>query len=78
VIANEVLISEKCVIDSSIIAQGAKIGAGCVIKNSVVADFVELAAGSVLINDSRIWPDQKVAKIELNNQTVPTNPYWGI
>ena len=78
VIANDVLISEKCVIESSIIAKGAKIGAGCVIKNSVVADFVELAAGSVLINDSKIWPDQKVAKIELNNQTVPTNPDWGI
>jgi len=78
VISNEVLVSEKCDIDSSIIAKGAKIGAGCVIRNSVVADYVELAAGSVLINDSRIWPDQKVAKIELNNQTVPTNPDWGI
>jgi hypothetical protein len=49
-----------------------------VIKNSVVADFVELAAGSVLDNDARIWPDQKVAKIELNNQTLPENPDWGI
>ena len=72
------MVAEKCVIESSIIARGAKIGAGCVIKNSVVADAVELAAGSVLINDSRIWPDQKVAKIELNNQTIPTNPDWGI
>jgi mannose-1-phosphate guanylyltransferase len=78
VISNDVLVAEKCVIDSSIIAKGAKIGAGCVIKNSVVADAVELAAGSVLINDSRIWPDQKVAKIELNNQTLPANPDWGI
>ena len=78
VIARDVLVAEKCVIEASIIAQGAKIGAGCVIKNSVVADFVELAAGSVLTNDARIWPDQKVAKIELNNQTIPTNPDWGI
>ena len=78
VISNDVVIAEKCVIESSIIAKGAKIGAGCVIKNSVVADSVELAAGSVLVNDSRIWPDQKVAQIELNNQTVPTNPDWGI
>jgi mannose-1-phosphate guanylyltransferase len=78
VISNDVFVAEKCVIESSIIAKGAKIGAGCVVKNSVVADAVELAAGSVLINDSRIWPDQKVAKIELNNQTIPTNPDWGI
>jgi mannose-1-phosphate guanylyltransferase len=78
VISNDVLVAEKCVIESSIIAKGAKIGAGCVIKNSVVADAVELAAGSVLINDSRIWPGQKVAKIELNNQTIPVNPDWGI
>lgn len=77
VILNEVTVGKKSVIESSIIARGAKIGEGCVIKNSVVADFVELAAGSVLINDSRIWPDQKVAKIELNNQTIPTNPDWG-
>jgi mannose-1-phosphate guanylyltransferase len=78
VIANDVLVAEKCVIESSIIAKDAKIGAACVIKNSVVADAVELAAGSVLINDSRIWPDQKVAQIQLNNQTVPTSPDWGI
>ena len=77
-IARDVLVAEKCVIEASIIAQGAKIGAGCVIKNSVVSDFVELAAGSVLTNDARIWPDQKVAKIELNNQTLPENPDWGI
>ena len=78
VIARDVLVAEKCIIEASIIAQGAKIGPGCVIKNSVVADFVELAAGSVLNNDSRIWPDQKVAKIELNNQTLPEKPDWGI
>jgi ADP-glucose pyrophosphorylase len=78
VILNEVNVKKKCVIESSIIAKGAKIGEGCVIKNSVVADFVELAPGSVVINDSRIWPDQKVAKIELNNQTWPENPDWGI
>jgi ADP-glucose pyrophosphorylase len=69
-------VKKKSVIESSIIARGAKIGEGCVIKNSVVADFVELASGSVLINDSRIWPDQSVAKIELDNQTVPANPDW--
>jgi mannose-1-phosphate guanylyltransferase len=76
VILDEVNVGKKSVIESSIIARGAKIGEGCVIKNSVVADFVELAPGSVLLNDSRIWPDQKVAKIELNNQTIPTNPDW--
>lgn len=78
VIGNDVLIAENCVIESSIIASGAKIGAGCVIKNSVVADLVELAAGSVLTDDSRIWPDQKVAQIKLSNQTLPANPDWGI
>ena len=78
VIANEVLISKGCKIESSIIATGSRIGQNCVIKNSVVADNVELANGSVLINDSRIWPDQKVERITLENQTLPENPDWGI
>ena len=76
VIANEVVVASNCEIESSIIASGAKIGQGCVIKNSVVADFVELAPNSVLTNDSRIWPDQKISRIELNNQTIPSQPDW--
>lgn len=77
VIASDVKIAQSCAVTESIIGKGAKIGANCTIKNSVVADFVELGAGSVLINDSRIWPDQKVSQISLDNQTIPTKPDWG-
>ena len=78
VIANEVNVESGCVIESSIIAKGVKLGKNCVIKNSVVADFVELASESVLTNDSRLWPDQKIKKIKLDNQSIPQNPDWGI
>lgn len=76
VIDKDVLINEKTKITSSIIASGAKIGTQCIIKDSVVAHNVVLADGCVLINDSRIWPDQNVAKISLDNQTFPAEVDW--
>jgi len=74
VIDQDVEIGENVIINSSIIAKGCKISDNCKINDSVVADNVELASGVELKNDSRIWPDQKIAKISLDHQTIPANP----
>lgn len=76
VIGENVSIGNNCEISASIIANNSKIGDGCKIINSVIADNVELVAGSSCVNDSRIWPDQKVEQIVLDNQTLPANPDW--
>ncbi|MFM1826337.1 MAG: hypothetical protein RLZZ37_972 [Actinomycetota bacterium] len=76
VIGENVLIGDNCVISSSIIASGSKIGDDCKIFDSVVADNVEMGAGSIAKNDSRIWPDQKLENINLDQMTIPENPDW--
>ena len=63
-------------ITSSIIANGSRIGDSCEILDSVIADNVEISSGSSCKNDSRIWPDQKLPIIKLENMTIPENPDW--
>ena len=76
VIGENVFIGESCVITSSIIANGSRIGDSCEILDSVIADNVEISSGSSCKNDSRIWPDQKLPIIKLENMTIPENPDW--
>ncbi len=76
VIGENVSIGDNCVITSSIVANNSKIGNDCKILDSVIADNVEIESGSSCINDSRIWPDQNVGRVELDNQTVPAQPDW--
>ena len=76
VISSQVKIGMNCVIKSSIIAKNVIIEDNCVIENSVIADSVVLGSESILKNDSRIWPDQKVGKVLLDNQTIPEVANW--